>query len=138
MLSKQYIFIFPKILKKLIRGEVCVCLHDTDEHFTSLVLLLISLFCGPLKCNFEEVILDMLSMKGLLKYFISELGQKQACLLKKKKKKAHKEACLGKVFFKTADISFREPLFQFTELIVLISELSSCSLNFFSKSFNDF
>lgn len=76
MLSKQYIFIFPKILKKLIRGEVCVCLHDTDKHFTSLVLLLISLFCGPLKCNFEEVILDMLSMKGLLKYFISELGQK--------------------------------------------------------------
>lgn len=40
----------------------------------------------------------------------------------KKKKKSHKEACLGKVFFKTTDISFRKPLFQFTELIVLISD----------------
>ena len=76
MLSKQYIFVLPKTLNKLMRGEVCVCLHDADEHFTSLVLLLISLFCGPLKCNFEEVILDMLSMKRLLKYFISELSQK--------------------------------------------------------------
>lgn len=58
--------------------------------------------------------------------------------VKKKKKSPHKEACLGKVFFKTVDISFRKPLFQFTELIVLISELSPRSLNFFSKLFNDF
>lgn len=56
----------------------------------------------------------------------------------KKKKSLHKEACLGKVFFKTVDISIRNPLFQFTELIVLISEPRTHSLNFFSNMVNDF
>lgn len=55
---------------------IFVCLYHTDENFTNLVLLLISLLCSPLKCNFEGVILEMLSLKELLKYFISEPSQK--------------------------------------------------------------
>lgn len=56
--------------------RLLVCLYHVYENFTTLVFLLISLLYYPLKYNFEGVILEMLSLKGLLKYFISELSQK--------------------------------------------------------------
>ena len=82
--------------------------------------------------NYRYVVCAGATLKTILLFLI------RAAPRESKRERAHKEACLGKVFFKTADISFRKPLFQFTELIVLISELSPCRLNFFSKSFNDF
>lgn len=57
-------------------ARLLVCLYHAHENFTTSVFLLISLLYYPLKCNFEGVILEMLSLKGLLKYFISELSQK--------------------------------------------------------------
>lgn len=75
--STWYFFVLPKTLKTLmavVRFFVCLC--HACENFTTLVFLLISLLYYPLKCNSEGVILEMLSLKGLLKYFISELSQK--------------------------------------------------------------
>lgn len=41
-----------------------------------LIFLLISVLYHPLKCNIEGVILEMLSLKEISKYFIFELSQK--------------------------------------------------------------
>lgn len=75
--SKWYFFVLPRPLRKLIGVVgIFVCLSHTYENFTNMVSLLISILYYPLKCNSEEIILEMLSLKGILKYFISELSQK--------------------------------------------------------------
>lgn len=73
----KYFFVLPRPLRKLIGVVgIFVCLYHTYENFTNMASLLISILYYPLKCNSEEIILEMLSLKGILKYFISELSQK--------------------------------------------------------------
>lgn len=52
------------------------CLSHPYKNFTNLVFPFISVFYHSLKCNIEGVIVEMLSLKKILKYFISELSQK--------------------------------------------------------------